>query len=165
MIGFAFVGEHIKAQNGIFQDQNGIFQGDFMSLIDVCLIIERMKQSVKATTDKELGEKAGFPKKNVSNWRVRNSIPFELLVEFAQTHNLSVDWLVFGTEKAQLDTAQQMALLAFNALNDQQKLQAIAFMSGLPNGTTSSVNMTANGNGNNQQVFSGDTLQVNGFVK
>lgn len=128
-------------------------------------IIERMKQVEKVTGDKELAERIGVEAGTLSKWKNRNSLPVERLVAFATEKNISVDWLVFGTEKAQLDTAQQMALLAFNALNDQQKLQAIAFMSGLQNGTTSGVNMTANGNGNNQQVFSGSVDEVVGIKK
>lgn len=128
-------------------------------------IIERMKQVEKVTGDKELAERIGVEAGTLSKWKNRNSLPVERLVAFATEKNISVDWLVFGTEKAQLDTAQQMALLAFNALNDQQKLQAITFMSGLQNGTTSGVNMTANGNGNNQQVFSGSVDEVVGIKK
>lgn len=128
-------------------------------------IIERMKQVEKVTGDKELAERIGVEAGTLSKWKNRNSLPVERLVAFATEKNISVDWLVFGTEKSQLDTAQQMALLAFNALNDQQKLQAIAFMSGLQNGTTSGVNMTANGNGNNQQVFSGSVDEVVGIKK
>lgn len=96
-------------------------------------IIERMKQVEKVTGDKELAERIGVEAGTLSKWKNRNSLPVERLVAFATEKNISVDWLVFGTEKSQLDTAQQMALLAFNALNDQQKLQAIAFMSGLQN--------------------------------
>lgn len=131
----------------------------------VCMIFERMKGVINARTDKELREELGAYQSTFSNWKNRNSLPLDVATDFAQKHSVDLNWLLLGEDKQQLDTAQQMALLAFNALNDQQKLQAIAFMSGLQNGTTSGVNMTANGNGNNQQVFSGSVDEVVGIKK
>ncbi|WP_053067779.1 helix-turn-helix domain-containing protein, partial [Muribacter muris] len=106
-----------------------------MKILDTYSILERMKSYLNIKNDEDLGIELGKEQDKaataVRNWRSRNNLPFEVILEFAKSHNLSLDWLIFDQVQNQLDTAQQMALTAFNALDDQKKIQAISFMSGL----------------------------------
>lgn len=137
-----------------------------MSFFDSCLIIERMKQAISVREDKELALSLNVQAGTLSKWKTRNSLPIETLLEFAEHYQISVEWLIYGRSSQQLDTAQQMALLAFNALDEKKKLEAIAFMSGLKNAQPNSgINLTANGSGNNQQIFHGEVSEVTGIKK
>lgn len=103
--------------------------------MDVCLIIEQLKKVLEAKTDKELGEKLGFKQQTVSNWKARNSISLEMLVEVAEKYSVSLDWLITGQRSEQLDALERIALLAFNNLNEEgQKTSAINYMTMLASG-------------------------------
>ncbi|KYL10078.1 hypothetical protein AC568_04560 [Mannheimia haemolytica] len=81
---------------------------------------------------KELGEALSLKRGAVSNWNVRQSIPFEVLLKVAEEKNVSLDWLVYGKEKQhQLDTSERMLLTAFADLDDSQKMQAVLFLGNL----------------------------------
>ncbi|TGZ98133.1 chromosome partitioning protein ParA [Rodentibacter pneumotropicus] len=116
-----------------------------MKNLDSYSILERMKSFLNIRNDEDLGIELGKePEKAataVRNWRSRNNLPFEVIIEFAKVHNLSLDWLIFEHKENQLDTAQQMALTAFNALDDQKKVEAIAFMSGLSQSSKGAINI------------------------
>lgn len=130
-------------------------------------IIKRMKKVLNVLEDQELADCLGIKKSKVANWkRGTSSIDTETLIKLAKEYQVSLDWLFLGQTNEQLDTAQQMALLAFNALDEKKKLEAIAFMSGLKNAQPNSgINLTANGSGNNQQIFHGNISEVTGIKK
>lgn len=142
-----------------------------MKILDTYSILERMKSYLNIKNDEDLGIELGKEQDKaataVRNWRSRNNLPFEVILEFAKSHNLSLDWLIFDQVQNQLDTAQQMALTAFNALDDQKKIQAISFMSGLQKEvSTGGMNIrTGDNSTNNQQIFHGDVKEVIGFNK
>lgn len=94
--------------------------------------IERMFKLYSVRTMKELGEALSLKRGAVSNWNVRQSIPFEVLLKVAEEKNVSLDWLVYGKEKQhQLDTSERMLLTAFADLDDSQKMQAVLFLGNL----------------------------------
>ncbi|MDG6355260.1 helix-turn-helix domain-containing protein [Glaesserella parasuis] len=140
-----------------------------MENLSVSLIIEQLKKALDKKTDKDLAEFLDLPKQTISNWKNRNNMPLEKIIEFSQRFNLSLDWLITGESKeSKLETAERMLLTAFKDLDDNQKMQAVTFVGNLASGTYSSgqgVNQTAHGNGNNQQVFSGDVGEVVGIRK
>jgi Bacteriophage CI repressor helix-turn-helix domain. len=59
-------------------------------------VINRLRQLLGAATDLELAEKMGIGRTAPSNWRNRNSIPYELVAEVAKRERVSLDWLIFG---------------------------------------------------------------------
>jgi hypothetical protein len=59
-------------------------------------VINRLRQLFGVSTDLELAEKMGTGRTAPSNWRNRNSIPFELVADVARKHQVSLDWLIFG---------------------------------------------------------------------
>lgn len=135
-----------------------------MSLLNSRLIIERMKSVLSANTDDELAQSLGKPSSTVRNWKNRNNLPFDIAIEFAETHSLSLDWLVSGKEAEQLATDEQMMMLAYRQLTPTQKVNLMMQMSGLGNGASGGVVQNGDG-GNNNQVFNGNVKEVTGIRK
>lgn len=108
-------------------------------MLDVRLIIERMKEVLGKENDKALIEELGVAQTTFSNWKNRNNMPIDMILTFAQNHNLSLDWLIYGKDKTQaLKATEKMLLTAFNELDDKQQLQAVVFLGNLAQGGTSS---------------------------
>lgn len=140
-----------------------------MEILNNAQIIERMKNVANLKEDKDLAEFFNVPKSTFANWKKAKAIGSDVLFTFAKKYNCSVDYLLTGESKeSKLETAERMLLTAFKDLDDNQKMQAVTFVGNLASGTYSSgqgVNQTAHGNGNNQQVFSGDVGEVVGIRK
>ncbi|MDG6312383.1 helix-turn-helix domain-containing protein [Glaesserella parasuis] len=140
-----------------------------MIIFSTAEIFQRLRKKTGLATNKELAELLEVNEKTMSGWINRNSLPMEVLILMAEKFNVSFDWLITGESKeSKLETAERMLLTAFKDLDDNQKMQAVTFVGNLASGTYSSgqgVNQTAHGNGNNQQVFSGDVGEVTGIKK
>lgn len=94
-----------------------------MEELNVSLIIERLKFEFNEKTDKGLCEKLEIPTQTISNWKKRNSIPFEVLFDISQKYNLSLDWLITGKENApKLNEMEAELLTRFNRLSFSEKL-------------------------------------------
>lgn len=59
-------------------------------------IIQRMRQVYAVKHDTELALALGLSKAAPSNWRQRNSPPYDLCVDIAKKVGISLDWLIFG---------------------------------------------------------------------
>jgi len=59
-------------------------------------IIGRMRDALGVSTNVALAEALGVGSSAVSNWLKRDVPPYDLIVDFAVKHRLSLDWLVFG---------------------------------------------------------------------
>jgi transcriptional regulator with XRE-family HTH domain len=64
--------------------------------LDVDAIILRMRQVFGVAYETELAAALGLSKAAASNWRQRNSPPYEICVEIARKNGVSLDWLIFG---------------------------------------------------------------------
>ncbi len=62
--------------------------------MDKRLILSRIKQAHKFKTDTELSNFLGISKSTLSNWRVRNSVDYDLL--FSKCEDLNLNWLLTG---------------------------------------------------------------------
>lgn len=124
-----------------------------MEKFSVRLIIERMKEVLGKENDKALIEELGVAQTTFSNWKNRNNMPIDMILTFAQNHNLSLDWLIYGKDKTQaLKATEKMLLTAFNELDDKQQLQAVLFVGNLAQGgaaTNASVTQHAGENAYN----------------
>ncbi len=127
-----------------------------MENLSVSLIIEQLKKALDKKTDKDLAEFLDLPKQTISNWKNRNNMPLEKIIEFSQRFNLSLDWLITGESKeSKLETAERMLLTAFKDLDDNQKMQAVTFVGNLASGTIphnaqQSISLVQSGKGNVQ---------------
>lgn len=110
-------------------------------------IIERMKSIAGMKEDQDLAKFFDIGKSTIANWRRGTAISLNNIMSFAQFYNVATDWLLFGKESSTLATDEKMALLAFNDLDDRQKMEAIAMMSNLKNGSTNAL-QSINGDGN-----------------
>lgn len=59
-------------------------------------VIDRMRQVVGVKTDIALGSHFGLGTSAVSNWRQRNTIPYEECVNLSIRKGASLDWLILG---------------------------------------------------------------------
>ena len=92
-------------------------------MLDVRLIIERMKEVLGKENDKALSEELGVARTTFSNWKNRNNMPIDMILTFAQNHNLSLDWLIYGKENApKLNEMETELLTRFNRLSFSEKL-------------------------------------------
>ncbi|KGQ55826.1 chromosome partitioning protein ParA [Gallibacterium anatis] len=124
-----------------------------MQNYDVSALFQRMKGVANVSEDQELAEVLGVTKGTFSNWRKKaETIRFINVFNFAINYQVDFYWLFTGIKKEQaLSTHEKMALLAFNDLNERQKLNAIAYMTGLhqESGKQPAIVQTANGDSNN----------------
>nr|DAY08986.1 MAG TPA: CI repressor [Caudoviricetes sp.] len=92
-------------------------------MLDVRLIIERMKEVLGKENDKALSEELGVARTTFSNWKNRNNMPIDMILTFAQNYNLSLDWLIYGKENApKLNEMETELLTRFNRLSFSEKL-------------------------------------------
>lgn len=59
-------------------------------------VIDRMRQVVGVATDIALGAYFGLGSSAVSNWRQRNSVPYDECVILSIRKGASLDWLILG---------------------------------------------------------------------
>ncbi|MEH8033997.1 helix-turn-helix domain-containing protein [Gallibacterium anatis] len=121
-------------------------------------ILERLKTLTSSRTNKELAEKLYLSSdKVVSNWKTRNSIPLEVLLFIRKQYQCNMDWLLFGEQQEALTANEKLVLMAFNNLDDHQKIEFMAKIMGLaPIEKPNSIIQTANGDGNN--LVAGDQI-------
>lgn len=67
-----------------------------MSSYLLSLVLTRLKLITNTQTDVELARVLQVSPQTLSSWKVRNSIPYPLCVEFARSHTCSLDWLLLG---------------------------------------------------------------------
>lgn len=96
-----------------------------MNVDDVLL---RMRKIYAVETNKKLGELLGLKESSISNWKSRG-IPSDMLFRVVSEKGVSLDWLVYGKEVSkELDPLEQLALIAFNRLNNEEKINALTLM-------------------------------------
>lgn len=61
-------------------------------------IIERLKEKLKLRTDKELYEIMGVSQGVFSNWKARNTIPFEEITTLCFSKNINMKYILTGEE-------------------------------------------------------------------
>lgn len=59
-------------------------------------VIDRLRETVGASTDMAMGALFGLGTSGVSNWRQRQRIPYSECVDVAIRKGVSLDWLVLG---------------------------------------------------------------------
>ena len=59
-------------------------------------VLARLKQVTGTKTDVSLSSALKISPQTLSSWRGRDSTPYSLCVEIAQTRGISLDWLLLG---------------------------------------------------------------------
>lgn len=122
-------------------------------------VIDRMLSLYGVRTNKELSQIFDASPGLIANWKVRNNVPLDFLIKVKNEKNVSLDWLVFGQEMEKgriLSDLENLALQAFNALSDREKILAISAMS---TGASAGGSVTQNGGSNN--YYSGENFTIN----
>jgi len=100
-------------------------------------VLARLKQVTGTKTDASLSSALQISPQTLSSWRGRDSTPYSLCVEIAQTRGISLDWLLLGegpilrqtitdtSETAQENTTRENTILALWRLLDEKDRGAI----------------------------------------
>jgi len=74
-------------------------------------ILKRLALVLRATSDTEMASALGTAKSTVANWRYRNSVPWEKCLEVAETHGVSLDWLLLGRPQREYSVEERRPVL------------------------------------------------------
>jgi len=100
-------------------------------------VLARLKQVTGTKTDASLSSALQISPQTLSSWRGRDSTPYSLCVEIAQTRGISLDWLLLGegpilrqtitdsSETGQESTTRENTILALWRLLDENDRCAI----------------------------------------
>lgn len=101
-------------------------------------VIERLKEIHSANSDTELCKAIDVNRQTLSNWKMRDTVPYPLCVQVAKKEGVTLDWLLTGEGPMHRDhpagadtalTSREEALLdLFRALDDgtQREIQQVA---------------------------------------
>ncbi|UVM06364.1 helix-turn-helix domain containing protein [Pseudomonas laurylsulfatiphila] len=100
-------------------------------------VLARLKQVTGTKTDASLSSALQISPQTLSSWRGRDSTPYSLCVEIAQTRGISLDWLLLGegpilrqtitdsSQTGQESTTRENTILALWRLLDENDRCAI----------------------------------------
>jgi hypothetical protein len=82
-----------------------------MSDISVKKILNRIKKDEGLRYDKDAAALLGAnnPSKDVANWKARNSVPWDALVQYCEQSGKSLDYLVMGRKVGDIRVAEEAA--------------------------------------------------------
>ncbi|MGE7993519.1 helix-turn-helix domain-containing protein [Pseudomonas sp. NPDC089554] len=72
-----------------------------MNKASVIGVLARLKAITNSRSDSELARTLGISAQTLSSWKVRDSIPYPMLLELAVDKGLSLDWLILGVGERQ----------------------------------------------------------------
>ncbi|HSX60245.1 MAG TPA: helix-turn-helix domain-containing protein [Tahibacter sp.] len=75
-------------------------------------VMARLKEALKASTFAEVGRYLGLTTSAYANRKRSGSLPFETLLPFADSRNISADWLLFGIGTPFRDSDERVAPIA-----------------------------------------------------
>lgn len=95
--------------------------------IPFCEVIERMKLYGKLKNDSAVARVLGVTPQALSNYKKRSEMPSNLVVKFAQIHEISMDWLITGQGLIYKRKAEKCLENAEEALviNNRQEIEYI----------------------------------------
>lgn len=95
-------------------------------------ILKRMKWVLDIDNDELLGLELGKEKAKaasaVRNWRSRNNLPLENIVDFARKNVVSLEFLVFGVENTLSGRDERALVSMFRSLNDEKKQGVLRYL-------------------------------------
>ncbi|WP_081500318.1 helix-turn-helix domain-containing protein [Pseudomonas sp. GM55] len=100
-------------------------------------VLARLKQITGTKTDASLSSALKISPQTLSSWKGRDSTPYSICIEIAQTRGISLDWLLLGEgpirrpaptgpfESSQESTTRENTILALWRLLDEDDRCAI----------------------------------------
>lgn len=80
-------------------------------------ILTRMVAVAGVQTDNSLATAIGVASEVIAHWKCSESIPLEVIVDFAINNNVSLDFLILGNEQDQRPLSTEEALRGFVLLS------------------------------------------------
>ena len=91
-------------------------------------ILTRLKHVTGCDTDSALAKHLNISPQTLSSWKIRGSIPYSICVELAETHRVSLDWLLLGegtyVRTTQPEEAELLEQLRALTPHDRQAVRA-----------------------------------------
>lgn len=89
-------------------------------------IIENIKKLKSLSSDAEVAELLGMKKQTLATAKMRNSIPFEILISFCYKEDISLDWLFLtGGTIRKKDNKSTSAVASHKSLDFKVKVEEI----------------------------------------
>jgi len=85
-----------------------------MRKITASAVLDRLIPALGLKTDSELARLLDTAPSTISSWRKRNSVPFAICAKFAEEHDWSLDWLMFGEGGTQQPSTTSSQVTAKN---------------------------------------------------
>jgi Bacteriophage CI repressor helix-turn-helix domain len=76
------------------------------------IVMARLKEALKAKTFAEVGRSLGLTTSAYANRKRSGSLPYETLLPFSDSRNISSDWLLFGHGSPFRDSDERVAPVA-----------------------------------------------------
>lgn len=136
-------------------------------------VISRLRSVYKVSNNRELANVFGLSPSNVSNWKLRNTIPYKEVCETAIQEGISISWLLTGEGEVKEGGAEYINVPEYkieasaghgSLVEDETPSQYIAIKksslaaSGV--NTSNLIIMYARGDSMEPTIFSGDPLFV-----
>ncbi|MFB4394504.1 MULTISPECIES: helix-turn-helix domain-containing protein [unclassified Pseudomonas] len=80
-----------------------------MNKVSIIGVLARLKVITNSRSDSELARALGISAQTLSSWKVRDSIPYSMLLELALNQGFSLDWLILGEGHRQRTAAPDTA--------------------------------------------------------
>lgn len=129
-----------------------------MLVFNTDAVILRMRQLLQAADLPELAQKLGTSERALREWEEKNAIPLADLLSVANHADVTLDWLIYGREPAELSVDEEIILTTYRKLPKLQKIDAINYMSRLEGSAQNSVSQSAGANGSNNYIQGNVTI-------
>lgn len=63
-------------------------------------VLDRLRDALGCKSDADLAREIGVPKTNISSWRQRNSVPYEICMRMYREKGIDLGWLMYGDEES-----------------------------------------------------------------
>ncbi len=85
--------------------------------INVKLVLKRIKEELGISKDLELCERLGVKQTTFSSWRSRQTMDYRLIIEFANSHGIDLNFLFFGTGNRDSDFIEKSISVLGNMIS------------------------------------------------
>jgi len=87
-------------------------------MLTMKLILGRVSRVIRLTANKDIAAELGVDPNVCSQWKTRNTIPWEDLFDFTKRRNISFDWLLTGKEFAKPEPQDNETRQAMEAVKE-----------------------------------------------
>lgn len=76
-------------------------------MIDFKDILERIKKKLKLKSDREVAEIMGVQQQNITNWKTRNTVPYQEIISLCLVRNINLIYILTGKENKETNNSNE----------------------------------------------------------